>query len=209
MRDAAGPVTGAAGAARRGGARDDPANAATPAIGGSSVGVAEGDVFIPRTRLASQTEVACLRGVGRSRGGLGFPATPDIARAADGAADGAADERRASSTARPAGRGGGGGGGVGGVPSLASRGGGGGMVLLSRSTPTWRTEVSASREGVFVSSRSEASDDAAMDASFNFPVTASGDGRLACSLDRVAVSAPALKSETRPHFIACAFQSSH
>ena len=206
MRDAAGPVTGAAGAARRGGARDDPANAATPAIGGSSVGVAEGDVFIPRTRLASPTEVASLRGAGRSPSGLGFPATPDIARAADGAADGAADERRASSTARPAGRGGGGGGGV---PSLASRGGGGGVVSLSRSAPTWRTEVPASRNGVFVSSRSEASGDAATDALFNFPVTASGDGRLACSLDRVAVSAPALKSETRPHFIACAFQSSH
>jgi hypothetical protein len=113
-----------------------------------------------------------------------------------------------------AGRGGGGGGGV---PSLASRGGGGGVVSREWGTPTRRTEVTARREGLlFASSRSEASGDAATGAFFNLrgnafvPVTASGDGRLACSLDRVAVSAPALKSDsTRPHFIACAFQSSH
>jgi hypothetical protein len=218
MRDAAGPVTGAAGAARRGGARftDDRTSAARPAIGGSAAGVAEGDVLIPGTRLASPPPVASLRGAGRSRASMGCPATPDIVWAKSAAADGAADERRASSNAPPAGRGGGGGGG-GGVPRLASRGGGGGAVSLSRGTPTRRTEVTARREGFFfASSRSEASGDAATGAFFNLrgnafvPVTASGDGRLACSLDRVAVSAPALKSDsTRPHFIACAFQSSH
>ena len=143
---------------------------------------------------------------------MGCPATPDIVWANSAAADGAADERRASSNAPPACRGGGGGG----VPSLASRGGGGGVVSRELGTPTRRTEVTARREGLFfASSRSEASGDAATGAFFNLrgnafvPVTASGDGRLACSLDRVAVSAPALKSETRPHFIACAFQSSH
>jgi hypothetical protein len=146
---------------------------------------------------------------------MGCPATPDIVWAKSAAADGAADERRAASNAPPAGRGGGGGGG--GVPSLASRGGGGGVVSLSWGNPARRTEVTARREGLFfASSRSEASGDAATGAFFNLrgnafvPVTASGDGRLACSLDRVAVSAPALKSDsTRPHFIACAFQSSH
>ena len=95
-----------------------------------------------------------------------------------------------------------------------ARGGGGEGVSLPRDTRVRFAEVSATREdapatpagGVAGTSRERA-------VAKSPAMSADGAGRLACSLDRDAVSAPALKScgarARAPHARACLFQSSH
>jgi len=92
-----------------------------------------------------------------------------------------------------------------------ARGGGGEGVSLPRDTRIRFAEVSATREdgvedGVAGTSRERA-------VAKSPAMSADGAGRLACSLDRDAVSAPALKScgarARAPHARACLFQSSH
>ena len=214
-----------ASAERRGGARDEAGGAAPATLG--SAGGAAWDAWDARS-VGPASPGASRRGAARSRDRFRYP--EGVERAAGAVGDGVF--RVLSFAASPGARaasvpaGGGGGGetkdarrsrgfelarptGPGRV--VDARGGGGEGVSLPRDTRIRFAEVSATREdgvedGVAGTSRERA-------VAKSPAMSADGAGRLACSLDRDAVSAPALKScgarARAPHARACLFQSSH
>lgn len=211
-----------ASAEQRGGARVEAGSAAPATLG--SAGDAASNASDARS-VGPVSPGASRRGAARSRDRLRYP--EGVERAAGAVGDGAVvlsfepspDARRVSVPA-----GGGGGGetkdarrsrGSEARPTdrvVAARGGGGEGVSLPRGTRSSFAEVSATREdapatpagGVAGTSRERA-------VAGSPALPAGGAGRLACSLDRDAVSAPVLKScgARDPHARACAFQSSH
>ena len=211
-----------ASAEQRGGARVEAGSAAPATLG--SAGDAASNASDARS-VGPVSPGASRRGAARSRDRLRYP--EGVERAAGAVGDGAVvlsfepspDARRVSVPA-----GGGGGGetkdarrsrGSEARPTdrvVAARGGGGEGVSLPRGTRSSFAEVSATREdapatpagGVAGTSRERA-------VAGSPALPAGGAGRLACSLDRDAVSAPALKScgARDPHARSCAFQSSH
>ena len=218
-------------AARRRRRGREPSSGAPPASAGSAAPATLGSAGDAASEASDARSVgpvspgASRRGAARSRDRLRYP--EGVERAAGAVGDGAVvlsfepspDARRVSVPA-----GGGGGGetkdarrsrGSEARPTdrvVAARGGGGEGVSLPRGTRSSFAEVSATREdapatpagGVAGTSRERA-------VAGSPALPAGGAGRLACSLDRDAVSAPALKScgARDPHARACAFQSSH
>ena len=219
-----------ASAERRGGARDEAGGAAPATLG--SAGAAASAASADRASVSPASPGTSRRGAARSRGRLGY--AEGVERAAGAVGDGAvvlsfAPSPGARGAFFPSGGGGGEtretkdarrgkrGSGEARLADrvVAARGGGGEGVSLPRGTRTRFAEKSATREdapatpagGVAGTSRERAV------AGGVAATSAGGVGRLACSLDRDAVNAPALKScgarARAPHARACLFQSSH